>query len=261
MSAKKPGKTKIARRKPGLVITPPMARPVQDNHPARLIFQEAIAAERAASDHDDAHSGSDLGAPLTVQTDPNLHVAISDSLEAEEGTAPLGDSLSRAPTVDVTERALTPAEAPGARRAAEPAKVMSLLRPGDASEHDVHLGISGAAGHSSGIGELSWDDFERTFKKRLSKSQLKICRVLFEKTYALGVESCLIRTRDLMELSQVMGRTIYYALNELENAGFIARGMIYNTPTKRGQVISFYPNPKIRRGEGERSFHYHDQVD
>lgn len=264
MSAKKPGKMKIARRKPGLVITPPSARPVQDNHPARLIFQEAIAAEKAAMDQDGAHSGSDLGALLTVQMDTDPQAAIthhSDTPEAEVRAAAPGDNLSRTPEGDAPGRELTPAEAAGAGGAAEPVRVMSLLRLGDAGEHVGHLDISEGAGHSSGTEEVSWDDFERTFKKRLSKSQLKICRVLFEKTYALGVESCLIRTRDLMELSQVMGRTIYYALNELESAGFIARGMIYNTPTKRGQVISFYPTPKIRRGEGERSFHYHDQVD
>lgn len=264
MSAKKPRKTKIARRKPGLVITPPTARPVQDNHPAKLIFQEAIAAERAAMDHDDAYSESDLGAPLTVRSNPNPHSAIthhSESLEAEGGIVPLGESVSRAPTLDVADSELTPTEVSDLEVAAEPARVVSLLRPDNASEHDGHLSILGGTEPSSSIKELSWDDFERTFKKRLSKSQLKICRVLFEKTYALSLESCLIRTRDLMELSQVKGRTVYYALNELESAGFIARGMIYNTPTKKGQIISFYPNPKIRRGEGERGFHYHDQID
>src|ERR1051325_6089434 len=97
MSAKKTGKPKIARRKPGLVITPPTARPVQDNHPARLIFQEAIAAEKAAMHHDDVHSGGELGPPLNAQSDPNLHSAIThhrESLEAEGVTGPLEENSS-----------------------------------------------------------------------------------------------------------------------------------------------------------------------
>jgi len=119
------------------------------------------------------------------------------------------------------------------------------------------------ANETQPTGDLTWEEFKRTFKKRLSKSQLKICQVLFEATYAQGVETCLMRTRDLMDRSQVMGRTMYYALNELENAGFIVRGPIYNTPTKRGQMISFYPTPRIKRLEVEptRQFHYHDESD
>jgi hypothetical protein len=264
MSSQPPRKAKITRRKPGLVITPPAARPVQNDHPARLIFQEVLAAERAAAIRDDIHAGEDLGTPLNDQPDPNLEAAVthsSKSSEAEEIAASPSDNVVRASTLDVSDRQPGPAKASMAVVAASHVTMSSLPGRGDSGELDGRLGVTERADFSPTIEVLSWDEFERTFKKRLSKSQLKVCRVLYEKTYALGLESCLIRTRDLMEMSKVRGRTMYYALSELESAGFISRGVIYNTPTKRGQVISFYPNPKLSRMGDGRRFHYYDQVE
>jgi hypothetical protein len=58
MTNEKRPKPKIKRRPPGLVITPPSPRPVGDDHPARLLFREAIesakepAIEVATADSD-----------------------------------------------------------------------------------------------------------------------------------------------------------------------------------------------------------------
>src|SRR5438105_14404665 len=49
MTDEKRPKPKIKRRPPGLVIPPPAPRPVGDDHPARLLFREAIEAEAAVS--------------------------------------------------------------------------------------------------------------------------------------------------------------------------------------------------------------------
>src|SRR6201995_5188506 len=46
MTNEKRPKPKIKRRPPGLVITPPVPRPVGEDHPARLLFREAIESSK-----------------------------------------------------------------------------------------------------------------------------------------------------------------------------------------------------------------------
>src|SRR5215207_5896025 len=46
MTNEKRPKPKIKRRPPGLVITPPAPRPVGEDHPARLLFREAIESAK-----------------------------------------------------------------------------------------------------------------------------------------------------------------------------------------------------------------------
>jgi hypothetical protein len=215
---------------------------VQADHPASFIFREAVEAERAAASKSQggveekpiSPPGPELVSPPQEQTIP--HEVLRGSNE-EEAAAP-----ARRPQVAALPVAPDKPVAPVSVKRVETTRSANETQP---------------------TADLTWEEFERTFKKRLSKSQLRICQVLFEATYAQGVETCLMRTHDLMERSQVMGRTMYYALNELENAGFIVRGPIYNTPTKRGQMISFYPTPRIKRLEvaATRKFHYHDESD
>src|SRR5205085_9425843 len=50
MVREKRAKTKIKRRSAGLVITPPVPRPVASDHPARLLFRDAIESAKASSD-------------------------------------------------------------------------------------------------------------------------------------------------------------------------------------------------------------------
>jgi hypothetical protein len=109
--------------------------------------------------------------------------------------------------------------------------------------------------------KISFEEFEQSFRKRLSKAQLRICKVLFERTYSLGASNCLIRVTDLMEQAQVKRRNLFLSLNELEKAGFVERGAVYNTPTRKGMEISFYPVPHIRRMPGLRTYHYFDDAD
>src|SRR5205085_5885240 len=50
MVREKGAKTKIKRRSAGLVITPPVPRPVASDHPARLLFKDAIESAKASSE-------------------------------------------------------------------------------------------------------------------------------------------------------------------------------------------------------------------
>jgi len=242
MMPEKKTKQKITRRKAGLVITPPPPRPVQADHPASFIFREAVEAERAAAGK------------------------IQDGVEEKPGSSPGPELVStpQEPTFprEVLRRSHEESVKVSARRPQVAVLPLASDKP-TAPESVKHVETTRSENDTPPTGNLTWEEFERTFKKRLSKSQLRVCQVLFEATYAQGVETCLMRTQDLMQKSQVMGRTMYYALSELESAGFILRGPIYNTPTKRGQLISFYPTPRIKRLEVEaaRQFHYHDESD
>jgi hypothetical protein len=262
MMAEKKPKPKITRRKAGLVITPPPPRPVQADHPASFIFREAIEAQRAAAikkqDQIEGEPAKTLDSPMTPQSQQpaTLHhllgneaapapASISNLHDITEASSVIRDSSAEAKSSALNPRVRALPRVTEKPAASKPVKRVEIVRPSNNAQLS---------------GNLTWEEFEHTFKKRLSKSQLKICHVLFEKTYAQGLETCLIRTRDLMEMSQVVGRTMYYALSALENAGFIVRGPVYNTPTKRGQVISFYPTPRVKRMEDDaaRHFHYYD---
>ena len=52
MAREKRAKTKIKRRSAGLVITPPAPRPVASDHPARLLFKDAIESAKASTETD-----------------------------------------------------------------------------------------------------------------------------------------------------------------------------------------------------------------
>jgi hypothetical protein len=266
-------KEKITRRKPGLVIKPPPIRPVGDDHPARLIFKEALAAERAAESNQSG--GEARPAPdtkpvhlqelvsakeplhdISVDVEPSSDTEAFSVTEELVSEAEIIDKREVIETGEAVKNQLSPLDV-----ALKPALVTPISQHINESEESKRSDFSAREDTAPNQIQITWEEFEASFKKRVSKSQLKICKVLFDKTYALGLESCLVRTRDLMEMSGVKGRTMYYALSELENAGFIKRGVVYNTPTKKGQVVSFYPTPQLKRSESERSFHYYDPAE
>lgn len=112
---------------------------------------------------------------------------------------------------------------------------------------------------TSNIEELTFEDFERAFKKLLSKADLKLCRIIFAQTYAVGKSKCIVRIDDLVSQINTSKRHLFRVLSELENSGFIERGGIFNTPTIKGIEITFYPVPRIKKHETIRRFHYHDE--
>src|SRR5215213_1655325 len=65
MVREKRAKTKIKRRSPGLVITPPVPRPVESDHPARLLFKDAIESAKASPETDLADNQSASAAEAT----------------------------------------------------------------------------------------------------------------------------------------------------------------------------------------------------
>src|SRR5947209_2085456 len=70
MTNEKRPKPKIKRRPPGLVITPPAPRPVGDDHPARLLFREAIESAKEI--------------PAGEATAPNVTEAVGSAPQADE---------------------------------------------------------------------------------------------------------------------------------------------------------------------------------
>lgn len=109
------------------------------------------------------------------------------------------------------------------------------------------------------VEELTFEDFERAFKKLLSKADLKVCKIIFAQTYAVGKLKCIVRIDDLVAQVKTSKRHLFRVLSELENSGFIERGGIYNTPTVKGIEITFHPVPRIKKHEIIRQFHYYDK--
>jgi DNA-binding MarR family transcriptional regulator len=265
MTTEKKPKVKIKRRPAGLVITPPKPRPVEADHPARLLLKDAI--ERAKSNTEP--SGTDLN--LSLGPTNNLSedfIDLNGDTSKEQQPLQIFKDLK-----DVVQEPDQRKESTGSEISIEVVRVDALkeiatLPFPEQTKDELHP--NSLQNHSSStfnqlqLEELSLDssitfgDFESSFRKRLSKGQLRICRVLFEKTYALGISTCMIKVSDLMEQAQVKRRNLFLSLNELEKAGFIERGAVYNTPTRKGIEIRFWPVPQVKKAAPLRSFHYID---
>lgn len=245
MKVSKKEKVNIARRRPGLVITPPKPKPIEANHPARLLLRDAIEVAKANAE------------PLPY---PHLGPA---SYEAERSDVQSAESSLQKDDANESQihyEAAASEDSPDVARFPSRGESTADI-PFDSHQYESFLTIARSQHEEFSAGSnITFEDFENSFRKRLSKSQLRICKVLFRMTYAIGATSCLIRVNDLMEQAQVKRRNLFLSLKELEKAGFIERGDIYNTPTKRGMKISFYPAPRIRKTPALRTFHYIDDV-
>lgn len=267
MMTDKKRKIKINRRPAGLVITPPRPRPIEDNHPARLLFREAIENEKASLAPPVATSTSEISL-LNVESEVEASITDSDAATFQEPTLRIFKDLGVASTLEeihneespraVEDSAgrITPELSHSSDSVPFPSEPKDFFRI--VNDHSVLTESESRSFEPDADRKISFEEFEQSFRKRLSKAQLRICKVLFERTYNLGASNCLIRVTDLMEQAQVKRRNLFLSLNELEKAGFVERGAVYNTPTKKGMEISFYPVPHIRRMPALRTYHYFD---
>ena len=270
MTIGKKEKIRAKRRAAGLVITPPKPRPVEENHPARVMLRDAIESARARSEG------------LSLAGDSQQDLIETDSLGEGPSVAPVATIYPVEPLRIFQDlRDVTSKE--GHPQAQDSSELSSKTKQSDLFTETTGLPFPIGTEDLSHLERtklkvtptieqppeaeatldagLSFEDFENSFRKRLSKGQLRVCKVIFERTYAVGSTTCLIRVNDIMEQAQVKRRNLFLSLNELEKAGFIERGAVYNTPTKRGMEIRFYPVPHLRRSPAIRTFHYFDKED
>jgi hypothetical protein len=91
----------------------------------------------------------------------------------------------------------------------------------------------------------SFEEFAERWKHGLRKGQLKICEVLYEKTYAVGRAECVTSFSELGRLSGLKMRQCFNIIAQLEALKFVERARSANTSNKKdqGSVIRFYLFP------------------
>lgn len=233
MTNEKRPKPKIKRRPPGLVITPPVPRPVGEDHPARLLFREAIESSKETVVEPAAE---DVREPAGTST----HVE-----EAPPASLPQAQAEPLQIFKELREAATAPDElAHAAAREAAPAPeaVVPRAEAGEATTppvtgvFDAHFG--------------QWRPF-------LSEAQMCVLEALYNMTHAKGVSECLTSMPKLAAAAGVSERQTYNVVKELERTGFIERPETFNTPTKKGTVFRLLLSRRTTPGP-ERRYHFGD---
>jgi DNA-binding MarR family transcriptional regulator len=214
MTNEKRQKPKIKRRPPGLVITPPAPRPVGEDHPARLLFREAIESSKEST-AEPADAGLSEVAEPSVTADEAVSASIPQAqAEPLQIFKELREATS-APDERVDDVVLDAVPLPEATDpSAEVRKEISS--PPDAEAFEAHFG--------------QWRPF-------LSEAQMCVLEALYNMTHAGGTSECLTSMPKLAAAAGVSERQTYNVVKELERNGFIERPETFNTPTKKGTVF------------------------
>jgi hypothetical protein len=221
MVREKRAKTKIKRRSAGLVITPPVPRPVASDHPARLLFKDAIASAKATSELDLAENETTL--PISENV---VSTGVTSSLvEAKPAVEPL----------QIFKELKGQTEAPREER---PTARVEAARPRERSvAFEEHFG--------------QWRPF-------LSEGQMCILEALYDMTHAKGTDNCMSSMPKLAAAAGVSERQTYNVVKELEKHGFIERPETFNTPTKKGTIFRLHLTRRAIPTVPDRHYHYED---
>lgn len=91
----------------------------------------------------------------------------------------------------------------------------------------------------------SFEEFAERWKHGLRKGQLKICEVLYQKTYAVGQTECVTSFAELGRLSGLKMRQCFNIIAQLEALKFVERSRSAASSNKKdqGSVIRFHLYP------------------
>jgi hypothetical protein len=219
MTNEKRPKLKIKRRPPGLVITPPSPRPVGEDHPARLLFREAIESAKEPAAQPEAPE-----APEAVETQVQTDEAAPTSLPPAQ-TEPLQIFKELREASAVAEEPLeTEKEAPPVAEAAALPEVEEPVPQGEVPDSDIEA-FEANFGH--------WRPF-------LTQAQECVLKALYDMTHAVGVEECMTSMPKLAASAGISERQTYNVVKDLERHGFIERPETFNTPTKKGTIFRLF---------------------
>lgn len=91
----------------------------------------------------------------------------------------------------------------------------------------------------------SFEEFAERWRHGLRKGQLKICEVLYQKTYAVGQTECVTSFSEMGRLSGLKMRQCFNIIAQLEALKFVERSKSAGTSNKKdqGSVIRFHLFP------------------
>jgi DNA-binding MarR family transcriptional regulator len=222
MAREKRAKTKIKRRSAGLVITPPAPRPVASDHPARLLFKDAIASAKASTEVD-----------LTEKKPAEEIVTDSESAVV---AAPVAEVKPASEPLQIFKELKSQTEVPREERPLPPRVESSRPRQRSVA-FEEHFGV--------------WRPF-------LTEGQMCVLEALYDMTHAVGTDNCMSSMPKLAAAAGVSERQTYNVVKELEKHGFIERPETFNTPTKKGTIFRLHLTRRAAHAVPDRQYHFED---
>ena len=93
---------------------------------------------------------------------------------------------------------------------------------------------------------VGFEDFSRRWTKFLSKTQLRLCEVIFSETEGKGRASYETSAPELARALKKTKRYTFEVISQLEEKGFIERKKIEESKRPLGIRLWFFSTPKIR---------------
>jgi hypothetical protein len=199
-----------------------------------------------------AESTSSIQDPKREEKSANSQSTATSQLLA----TPFASSFEgrQATVTDSSARTSTDLESPVGRSMAKIKKAPSVP-PRDISSRNVSLPQSDDGKSAITLAEhvpaqdmaiSSFEEFAERWKHGLRKGQLKVCEVLYQKTYALGTAECITSFSELGRLSGLKMRQCFNIIAQLEALKFVERAKSESTSNKKaqGSIIRFFLFPK-----------------
>ncbi len=233
MTDEKRPKPKIRRRPPGLVITPPVPRPVGEDHPARLLFRAAIESARApgaAVAPPDTSEAVEQHAP--PEAEANAHLSAT---QAQAEPLQIFRELREATTVETAE----------AEKKAVPVEEVQPFKAG--TEEQSTEGIPSTDEQAFEMYFAQWRPF-------FTEAQVSVLKALYQMTHARGEVECLSSMPRLAAEANISERQTYNVVRELERMGFLERPETFNTRTKKGTLFRLLLSRRDTPGPARRYY-------
>lgn len=174
----------------------------------------------------------DTGTTTPAESPPTEHLIVE-----ETGVRVGAHEAADAAVVPLP--ALPEVAAPAQARARRGPSVTTARRAAEGTTPAVQ-GVESANGDVS-----SFEEFAERWKHGLRKGQLKICEVLYQKTYAVGQTECVTSFSELERLSGLKMRQCFNIIAQLEALRFVERTRSEATSNKKdqGSLIRFHLYP------------------
>lgn len=169
-------------------------------------------------------------------TDPVQSVSPEPVIDEETGFTPDKGLL---PEITVPPSTLSEKAPPAPARASRAPKVPTGRGTNKGATSDVQKV------DSRDVSVSSFEEFAERWRHGLRKGQLKICEVLYQKTYAVGQTECVTSFSELGRLSGLQMRQCFNIIAQLEALRFVERARSSSTSNKKdqGSVIRFHLYP------------------
>lgn len=145
----------------------------------------------------------------------------------------------------------------------EPATVSRLDDARAEARRPVAAPEAGGAGKSAASAPMTFDEFVARWGFVLRSGgrdgKLRVCRVLYNNTYAAGRDTFFTSYEKLARLAGLEKKQCAINVKQLESLGFVERLNIYNTATKQGTDFRLHLEQLPPQSRRMPPYHYYDE--